>query len=217
MDCLASGARFPPHGIQRPLAKKTVSGVGAGTAASGIEYGFVAEVIQGDSTAIEAAALGESPSDSSIEASVAASRVPAPPQRSRKRKFPCGSASSTAPEFLYTTQSSHARGVYEDMGDEVRSSPLVQLREAARTGRFNTPKLRELQRFVLKTGRGGLSLREQKRLYELLVLWDGADGGAAGTLQAEFRRFSAFALALADDLDAAVVAAGWRKVEIEED
>jgi len=103
------------------------------------------------------------------------------------------------------------------MGDEVRSSPLVQLREAARTGRFNTPKLRELQRFVLKTGRGGLSLREQKRLYELLVLWDGADGGAAGTLQAEFRRFSAFALALADDLDAAVVAAGWRKVEIEED
>jgi len=75
----------------------------------------------------------------------------------------------------------------------------------------------ELQRFVLKTGRGGLSLREQKRLYELLVPWDGADGGAAGTLQGEFPRFNAFAQALADDLDAAVVAARWRKVEIEED
>jgi len=204
---------------RRPAAAResTVAGAGAGAAASGLDTGFVAEVIQGDGTAIDEAALGESPSDSSIAASVAASRVPAPPQRSRKRKSPGGSAPSTAPEFLYTTPSSHARGVYEDLGDEVRSSPLVQLRKAARTGRFNTPKLRELQRFVLKTGRGGLSLREQKRLYELLVTWDGADGGAAGTLQGEFPRFNAFAQALADDLDAAVVAAGWRKVEIEED
>jgi len=94
---------------------------------------------------------------------------------------------------------------------------LVQLRKAARTELLNAPKLRELQRFVLNTGRGRLSLRKQKRLYELLVTWGGADGGAAGTLQGEFSRFNAFAQALADDFDAAVVAAGWRKVEIEED
>ena len=166
--------------------------------------------------------VASSEMDATIAFSVAGSRATAPARPSRKRKTPGSVPVSTDPEFQYNNAAAHARGVYEDVSDTQRSSPLARLRQAAKAGHFNSHKLRVLQRFVLKTGRAGLTLQEKEELYVLLETWDGSRPGLSldkhdtRTLREMFGSASALKQAIADDLDAAVVAAGWRKVNLTE-
>eukprot|EP00168_Porphyra_purpurea_P003844 TRINITY_DN1446_c0_g2_i1.p1 TRINITY_DN1446_c0_g2~~TRINITY_DN1446_c0_g2_i1.p1 ORF type:complete len:110 (-),score=9.08 TRINITY_DN1446_c0_g2_i1:77-406(-) len=107
--------------------------------------------------------------DAAIAASVAASRVHAPSQPTRKRKAPRGTLVSAALEYRYRSAAADLSDVYKDMGNDERSSALVRLRKAARTGPFNPYKQRVRQRFVLKTGKAELWLQEQEGLYGSLV------------------------------------------------
>jgi len=105
--------------------------------------------------------------------------------------------------------SAHARGFFEDLRDHKRSEPLVRLRKAARVGMFNSPKLRELQRFVLDATRGGMQVAAQEKLYTLISSI-GADAatGASTPVNETFPTFNSFKQAIVGDLDAAVMAEG---------
>jgi len=161
--------------------------------------------------------------EAGITASVAASRVPAPAPVHRKRKTSAsGTASATrppAPEFKYTSVSAHARAIYEDKHDTERAEPLVRVRKASRAGLFDTPRLRRLERFVLQAGHGGLSLAQQEELYKVICDLDAPlpDGSAPPRLCDKFKDSAAFKRAVADDLSAAALAAGWKKVTLDED
>jgi len=115
--------------------------------------------------------------------------------------------------------SSHTRAVYEDKNDSVRAEPLLRIRKAAKTGLFNTPRLRRLERFVLRSGQRGLSLADQDELYNVINDLDApmSDGSTAPRICTTFKDATAFKRAVADDLDAAVLAAGWKKVTLTED
>lgn len=75
---------------------------------------------------------------------------------------------------------------------------------------------------MLDTGGAGLTLKEQDRLFDFLDVWDRTkpgmpvDGGHFLTLRRTFGSANAFRNALADDLDAAVNEAGWKKVVLTE-
>jgi len=166
--------------------------------------------------------------DAAIAAAVAASRVPVNAAaavvkptsigRSRKRKAAASPAHLRPTEYKYTSVSAHARGFYEDLRDNKRSEPLVRLRKAARIGAFNSTKLRELQRFVLGATRGGLPVAAQEQLYNLInTIEADAVTGASAPVKKTFTTFNSFKQAIVDDLDAAVLAEGWRKVTITED
>eukprot|EP00170_Pyropia_yezoensis_P002000 contig_8529_g2004 len=88
---------------------------------------------------------------------------------------------------------------------------------------FDSYRLRALQRFALTCGEGaGLTGAEQERLYDLLDIWDGTkpgmpvDAGHNLNLRDVFKSPNAFKNALRDDVDAALLAAGWRKVTLEQ-
>lgn len=112
--------------------------------------------------------------------------------------------------------------LYEALDDAARAVPILERRRNSRTGRFNTARLRALQKFVLGVGGAGLSVREQRLLYNFLEVWDrrdDVDPMAASdnfSLQAVFPTFSSFKNALRDDLVDAVLVAGWRKLRIRE-
>lgn len=89
---------------------------------------------------------------------------------------------------------------------------------------FDSFRLRALQRFTLTAGGGaGLTLDDQARLYELLDIWEGTrpgmpvDDGHEQTLREAFPTCNAFKDAVRDDIDGAVLDAGWRKIAIVED
>jgi len=71
---------------------------------------------------------------------------------------------------------------------------------------------------VLRTGRGGLTLKEQEELYNVINDLDApmADGSAPPRISTSFQDATAFKRAISDDLDAAVLAAGWQKVTLKE-
>jgi len=83
---------------------------------------------------------------------------------------------------------------------------------------FNSPKLRELQRFVLDVTRGGLQVAAQEKLYTLISSIEAdAATGASTSVNETFPTFNSFKQAIVDDLDAAVMAEGWRKVTVTEE
>jgi len=131
---------------------------------------FAAVPVEGDAALKGLSLRTESGMDAAIAASVAASRVPAPPLSMRKQKAPGGMPVSTAFEYSSSSAAAHVRGLYEDMGDEQRSIPLERLQKAAKNGLFNSHKLRVVQLFVFKTGWGGLSLKDQEELYSYFGL-----------------------------------------------
>jgi len=133
-------------------------------------------------------------------------------------------AATMAPEYSYSSVATHIRALYEEMQDVQRSTPLADFRrKRPHTGRFNSFRLRALQNFVLSVGGAGLSLQEQERLFNFLDVWDRTqpgmptDDGHNKTLRDAFDNVNEFRNAIADDLDAAVNVAGWRKVVLEED
>jgi len=157
---------------------------------------------------------------SHLESLLALTRVEKGAPASKKLKTNGGI--STASMYDYTTIATYIRTLYEEIKDWQRSEPLISERKRARPGLFNTYRLQALQRFVLRTGRGGLSLREQEDLFDLLDVWDGTrpgmpmDDGHDRALRKTFNSSYAFQCAIRDDLDAAVMGAGWKTCSLEE-
>jgi len=114
------------------------------------------------------------------------------------------------------------RALYERLADLKRVQPLVKSRTKSKVGEFNTVRLRALQEFVLSVGGAGLSLEEQRQLYEFLEIWDGTKAGMSAEdadgapVTDTFGSPSAFRNALREDADAAVNEAGWLKCTMSE-
>jgi len=132
-------------------------------------------------------------------------------------------AVASSPEFVYSTIATHVRVLYEELKDVQRATPLADARrKTPLTGKFNSFRLRALQRFVLEAGGAGLSLNEQAKLYEFLDVWDRTkegmpeDAGHYQLLRDAFPDVGAFRHALQDDIDKAVNEAGWKKVTLVE-
>jgi len=80
---------------------------------------------------------------------------------------PAGGGGFTAdavPEYLYSSVGLHVRALYEALGDACQAEPIATRRKRAKTGRFNSVRLRALQRFVLQVGGAGLSEKDQEFL-----------------------------------------------------
>lgn len=148
---------------------------------------------------------------------VSPSVQPAARKRVRKRRREDRSPEAPdVPAFEYATLQTKIRAMFEDLNDWQASTPLAVKRRRAKEGKFNTVRLRALQRLVLSVGGGGLSLKEQKKLYDFLVVWDSIRPSDDGKLQDTFPTFGSFKTALRDDVDAAVSEKGWRKVSLVE-
>lgn len=125
-------------------------------------------------------------------------------------------------EYAYQSLATRVFSLYEVLDDAARSVPILERRKKSRSGRFNTRRLRALQQFVLGAGGAGLSLREQKKLYEFLGVWDRRDMVDPMetcndlSLSAVFPTVSSFTNALRDDIHDAVLSAGWKKLKIRE-
>ncbi|KAK1866489.1 hypothetical protein I4F81_009007 [Pyropia yezoensis] len=125
-------------------------------------------------------------------------------------------------EYQYQSLATRIFSLYEVLDDAARSVPILERRKNSRTGRFNSTRLGALQQFVLGVGGAGLSVREQKQLYDFLEIWDRRDAVDPMetrddlSLSAVFPTVSSFTKALRDDLDDAVLSAGWKKLKIRE-
>jgi len=78
-------------------------------------------------------------------------------------------AASAVPEYLYSSVGLYVRELYEALGDAQRAQQLAQRRKGANPEQISTMRLRALERFVLQVVRAGLSVMEQKSLYEFLA------------------------------------------------
>jgi len=122
--------------------------------------------------------------------------------------------------YTYSTISTALRAFYEDEGDWERAEPIVERRRGWRTGRFDYFRLRALQRFALKSGGPGLSLQWLEELYDLLDVWDGTKPGMPidarhnEPIRDAFNTYNAFKDAVRDEVDDAVLGAGWMKVTL---
>jgi len=134
-----------------------------------------------------------------------------PPPSGRAAKEPGGVA------HVFSSVSTEARAEYERIGDIKRCSPAVEARPHCKPGKFNTPALRLVQEFVHDANGSGLSTAFQTKLYNLIAAWDGsaADGmqppAVPNKIKNHFSSANAFRNAVRDDLDDAVLSAGWRK------
>jgi len=110
----------------------------------------------------ESCCTAHSAAESQLRTLLELTRVLAPQSK-------CGAAAAIAvSEYLYSSVGVHVRALYEALGDLDRTKRLVCRRKRARTGLFNTVRLRALQRFVLQVGGAGLSEMEQEFLYDFL-------------------------------------------------
>jgi len=130
---------------------------------------------------------------------------------------------ASSPEYAYSTIATHVRVLYEELKDVQRSTPLADVRrKTPLTGKFNSFRLRALQRYMLEAGGAGLSLNEQAKLFEFLDVWDRTkegmpeDAGHYQLLREAFPDVGGFRHALEDDIDKAVNEAGWKKVTLVE-
>lgn len=145
--------------------------------------------------------------------------VPHPPTKTRRTGSGVAAAEQ---EQRYSTIATEVRALYESMKDWPRSVPLIAKRKAWQAHRFNSYRLRALERFTLECGGSGLTLEDQERLYNLLDVWDGTDpdmpidDGHNTQLRETFHTCNAFKNAVRDDVDDAVLEAGWRKVVLKE-
>jgi len=155
-----------------------------------------------------------------IEALLAVSRhavAGADAVRGRKRRRLDGGGTSEGVEYTYTTVSTAVQALYEEEGDWKNSTPLVDRRKGWRPGRFDSFRLRAVQRFALESGGGGLSLEGIEKLWDLLDTWDRTkpgmpiDGGHDETIRDSFNSVSDFKNAVRDDVDDAALGAGWLK------
>lgn len=137
----------------------------------------------------------------------------------RGRDADAGSMDDNVP---YESLSTRVFRLNEVLDDAARAVPVLERRKNSMPGRFSTRRLRALQQFVLGVGGAGLSVREQRQLYNFLEVWDSHDSLDPMaprdnlSLQAVFPTISSFTNALRDDLDDAVLGAGWKKLSIRE-
>jgi len=116
----------------------------------------------------------------------------------------------------FSSVATEVQAEYERIGDSKRSDGAVNARPHCKPGQFNTPALKQLQSFVNDCNGSGLSTAFQTRLYELLATWDGSDSNVKeGTSGANrmadiFPSATAFRNAVRDDLDDAILSAGWK-------
>jgi len=128
-----------------------------------------------------------------------------------------GAVACTDPEYTYTTVATAVRAIYEDQRDWEHSSPLATRRKGWRPGRFDSFRLRAVERFALECGGAGLSLEGIEKLWDLLDTWDGTkpgmpmDDGHNKSLRDSFNSVNAFKDAIRDDVDDAVLGTGWLK------
>jgi len=109
-----------------------------------------------------------------------------------------------------------AQAEYERIGDAKRCQPAVEARPHCKPGLFNTPALRLMQEFIHEANGSGLSTTFQTKFYEMMAKWDGsADDkrptGRANKIKDHFPSANAFRNAVRDDLDEAVLSAGWKR------
>jgi len=171
--------------------------------------------------------VGDPAVRAAVEADIASllkyARTPVPPRRAKRRRTAATTIAPLQIEYTYTSMSAHIRTLYENLRDWQRSLPLTARRKNACPGKFDSYKLRALQCFVLSTGKGGLTHSEQLELYKLLDIWDGTcpgmavDAGQARGLRDTFPSPNSFTQAIKDDIDDAVLKAGWRKCVLVED
>jgi len=144
--------------------------------------------------------------------------VAARPSTRRKTKRGSQAEVGLADTFV----AARVRALYKRLADWKRVQPLVKPRAHSKVGQFNTVRLRALLEFLLSVGGAGLSRDEQRRLYELLEIWDGTKDGmreddADGVpLTDTFSTPTSFVNAVRDDIDAAVNEAGWLKCKMSE-
>lgn len=146
---------------------------------------------------------------------------PAEPARKRRR----GAAANDTEQvhYQFATVATEVRSHFESLKDAEEAQPIISARKRCRPGKFDSFRLRTLARFALQCGGAGLSLDDQADLYNLLDVWGGTkpgmpvDHGATQTLRDAFRSANAFKKALRDEVDDAVLGAGWRKCALEED
>jgi len=136
------------------------------------------------------------------------------PGRTRRRLAAGGTVER---RFTYATTSTAVCELYESNGDWERAEAAVEQRKGFRTCRFSSFRLRAVQRCELKCGGAGLSLQGLQELFDLLDTWDGSKPGMPIHDQFEqpirklFNSGKAFKDALRDDVDDAVLGAGWMK------
>lgn len=124
--------------------------------------------------------------------------------------------------YNYASLATKIRAVYESLQDVTRSEPLVERRRGAKTGRFNTLRLRAMLRFVLQIGKGGLTNRELRHFYDFMDIWCGtkpgipADEADGPSLRDVFPSMSSFIRSVNDEVREAAIDAGWRKVRLSE-
>lgn len=145
----------------------------------------------------------------------------AQPPRKRQR----ATSGVTVPQLQrhFATLSTEVRSMYEDLNDWQRTTPLLTRRKRCRPGRFDSYRLRALERFALEFGGAGLPLEWQERLYDLLDTWDGTkpgmphEDGHNQTLREAFPSANSFKDAIRDDVDDAVLEEGWCKCTMDVD
>lgn len=124
--------------------------------------------------------------------------------------------------YDYASLGTKVRAVMESLNDTLRCQPLVRKRRGARTGRFNTPRLKALLRIVLEIGRAGLTYRELAIVYDFMDIWCGTKRGVPAcddepeSLRDAFPSVNSFIQAVKDEVEEAVSGAGWRKVLLTE-
>jgi len=124
----------------------------------------------------------------------------------------------------FSSVATEAQAEYERIGDDKRAEPAVHARPKCNPGQFKTPALKMLQTFVHECNGSGLTTAFQTRLYDLLAAWDGSDGSrkpdasggkpgasVANRIKDVFPSATAFRNAVRDDLDDAILSAGWKK------
>ena len=144
------------------------------------------------------------------------SKPPVGPARKRLRTA-AGAALTTSAGWDYICLSHDVREHYEQMRDWDSHTPLVTKRKACQPGRFNSYRLRMVQRFALECGGGGMSLLDQEKFFNVLDAWDRTkpgmpvDDGHFLGLRDVFNSSTDFKNGLADDIDHVIEDDGWLK------
>jgi len=100
---------------------------------------------------------------------------------------------------------------------------MVTARDHAKCGRFDTVRLRDLQRFMLTINPAGTSRSQQKKVWDFLNAWDGtrtdmdSNEGDGAPMRETFKTVTSFQDALRDDIVEALDDVGFQKVTMKED
>jgi len=155
-----------------------------------------------------------------VNDSTSSGEEPAP----KRRRGVLAAAAAAAPaDARFGTLASQARAHFEARGDWAASAPMVTERAGSKAGKFDSFRLRELQRLMLTIDPSGTSLLQQKKIWNFLNAWDGTrsdmdsaeDDGVA--MRQTFPTVTSFQAACKDDIDEALAETGFKKVTMKED